>query len=283
MVFSYNSSLIMDYNSTFTLQTGIGATQQLNVYEDIYTSIGTNYVVFVNIGDFDILFQSKTYEDFNDQVNQNVIINTTYLQQILNSPNSSVVLKGYYGSTDLTSGLEEVVTTSVGTAPNDVTTYTSGTQRFGYRLLELAALQIFNSATARAAISNDTEFMYGSGTNLYTSGTGEVSGTGNLYSSLANQINYAFNVESNNIFNQYVNSWRYQYSNDINQYQTYNFDNSNFQIYMTYQANTYGINRGLGYTGKIANLYPTGFNKSILLVLSDSYSYNDIIHKYGAI
>jgi hypothetical protein len=268
----------MDYNSTFTLHTGIGATQQLNVYEDIYTSIGTNYVIFVDIGEFNTLFQSKTYEDFNDYVNQNVIINTTYLQQILNSTNSSVVLKGYYGAEDLTSGLEEVETSTVG----GISTYTSGTRNFGYRLLELAALQIFNSATARAAISNDTEFIYGSGENLYT-GQGETSGDGNLYSSLANQINYAFNVESNNIFNQYVNSWRYQYSNDINQYQTYNFDQSNFQIYMTFQANTYGINRGLGYTDKIANLYPTGFNKSILLVLSDSYSYNDIIHKYGTI
>jgi hypothetical protein len=268
----------MDYNSTFTLFTPIGADQQLSVYEDIYKPLGTNYVVFLNIVNYNSLFTVKSYEDFTNSVNQKVIVNTTYLQSILNSSNSSVVLRGYYGQSDLVSGLEDVLTTTSG----GTTTYSSGTQTFGYRLLELAALQIFNSATARAAISNDTDFIYGQGTNLYT-GQGETSGTGNLYSSLANQINYAFNIESNNIFNQYVNTWRYKGSNDVNQYEPYNFDKTNFQIYMTYQVNTYGINRGLGYTGQIANIYPIGFNKSILVVLSDSYSMADIVSKYDTI
>ena len=276
--YNYNSSLVLDYNSTFTLFTPIGVNQQVDVYEDIYQTYSTNYVVFVNVVNYNALFSEKSYEDFTNLVNQNVLINTTYLQTILNSANSSVVLRGMYGKDDLISGLENV--TATGTAPN--LTYSSEDQTLGYRLLELAALQIFGSATARAAIQNDTEFIYGDGTNYY-SGQGETGGAGNLYSSLANQINYVFNKESNNIFNQYVNSWRYQYSNDVSKYQTYNFDKTNFQIYMTYQANTYGINRGNTYSGQIANLYPNGFNKSILLVLSDSYNIGDIINKYNTL
>ena len=50
---------------------------------------------------------------------------------------------------------------------------------------------------------------------------------------------------------------------------------------MTYQVNTYGINRGVGFTGSVASTYPNGFNKTILLVLSDSYNIGDIITKYN--
>ena len=272
--YNYNSSLVMDYNSTFTLFTPIGADQQVNIYEDIYKTYATNYVVFLNVVNYNMLFSEKSYEDFTDQVNQNVLVNTTYLQKILNSANSSVVLRGLYGANENVTGLEGV-TYSGGN-------YLSDSKTFGYRLLELAALNIFNSATARAAISNDSAFIYGSGVNEYT-GQGETAGTGNLYSSLANQINYAFNVESNNVFNQYVNTWRYNGSSDVNEYVPYNFDKTNFQIYMTYQVNTYGINRGSGFTGKTGNLYPNGFNKSILVVLSDSYTIGDIVNKYNAL
>lgn len=270
--YNYNSSLVMDYNTTFTLFTPIGATQQANIYTDVYRTLATNYVVFLNIGSYTSLFERRTYEDFINQVNQNVIVNTTYLQTVLNAPRSSVVFRGLHGAADPVTGLENVT--------NDNGNYSSDLKNYGFRLLELAALNIFSSATARAAIANDTEFIYGSGSNLYT-GQGEISGTGNLYSSLANQINYAFNVEANNIFNQYVNTWRYVGSNDVNQYVPYNFTTTNFQILMTYQVNTYGINRGSGFTGSVANLYPNGFNKTILLVLSDGYAISDIITKYN--
>jgi hypothetical protein len=270
--YNYNSSLVLDYNTTFTLFTPIGATAQANVYEDMYKTLATNYVIFLNVGSYGSLFSHKTYEDFINQVNQNVIVNTTYLQTVLNSPASSVVFRGLHGANDAVTGLENVT--------NDNGNYSSGVKNYGFRLLELAALNIFSSATARAAIANDTEFIYGDGTNLYT-GQGETSGTGTLYSSLANQINYAFNVESNNIFNQYVNTWRYIGSNDVNQYVPYNFTSTNFQILMTYQVNTYGINRGVGYTGSVGGFYPNGFNKTILLVLSDSYNIGDIITKYN--
>jgi hypothetical protein len=270
--YNYNSQLVLDYNTTFTLFTPIGADAQMNVYEDIYKTLATNYVVFVNVLNFGSMFTQKSYEDYVNQVNQNVIVNTNYIQSILNGNDSSPVLRGMYGKVDPVTGLEQITNTSG--------TYSMTQKQFGYRLLELAALNIFGAATARAAIANDSEFINGTGSNLYT-GNGETSGTGTLYSALANQINYAFNVESNNIFNQYVNTWRYEYSNDVNQWQTYNFDNSNFQILMTYQVNTYGINRGLGFSGSIGSLYPTGFNKTVLLVLSDYYNIGDVINKYN--
>jgi hypothetical protein len=270
--YNYNSYLIFDYNTTFSLLTPIGSNQQVNVSADIYQTYPTNYVIFMNIINYGKLFINKSYVDTIDSVNHNVIVNTTYLQTILNSPNSSVVMRGIYGINENVTGLENV------TYSGNV--YTSNTQNFGYRLLELAALNIFESAHARAAVANDTDFIYGSGKNYYT-GQGEISGSGNLYSSLANQINYAFNIEAYNIFNLYVNTWRYDYSNDVNRYQSYNFDNVNFQILMTYQVNTYGINRGLGYNGRTAGMFPLGFNKTILLVLSDYYNIGDIINKYN--
>jgi hypothetical protein len=270
--YNYNSSLILDYNTTFTLFTPIGTNQQLNVYEEIYKTYATNYVLFLNVSNYGTFFSEKAYEDNINYINQEILVNTTYLQAILNSPNTSVVMRGIYGKNDSITGLENTT--------NSSGVYTSSTKNFGYRLLELAALNIFGAATARAAIANDTDFIYGTGTNEYT-GQGEISGAGTLYSALTNQINYAFNVEANNLFNQYVNTWRYDYSNDVNRYQSYNFDNTNFQILMTYQVNTYGINRGAGYSGPIANLYPTGFNKTILVVLTDYYNIGDVINKYN--
>jgi hypothetical protein len=270
--YNYNSSLVLDFNTTFTIFTAIGGDQQMNVYEDIYKTLATNYVIFMNVVNYGSLFTQMSYEDFTNKVNQDVIVNTTYLETILNNAHSSPVMRGIYGKNEVVTGLEEVTNT------NGV--YSAGLQPYGYRLLELAALNIFGAATARAAIANDTDFINGIGTNLYT-GYGETSGVGNLYSSLANQINYAFNVEANNLFNQYVNTWRYEGSDDVNNWQSYNLDNSNIQIFMTYQVNTYGINRGFGFSGQISNLYPTGFNKTILLVLSDYYNIGDVINKYN--
>lgn len=270
--YNYNSSLVYDYNSIFSLYTPIGTVINANIYDDTYKTFATNYVVFLNVSNFNTFFNTKYYEDFTNQVNQNIIVNKVYLQSIFNSPNSSVVFRGLYGQNENVFGLENVTNTSG--------IYTSGTRNFGFRLLELAALNIFGSATARAAVSNDTDFIYGTGTNLY-SGSGETSGVGTLYSALTNQINYSFNIEANNIFNQYVDTWRYSGSNDVNRYQEYNFDNTNFQIYMTYQVNTYGVNRGYGFTGSIADLYPSGFTKSILVVITDKYNIEDIINKYN--
>lgn len=264
--YNYNSSMVIDYNSTFSIYTPIGSNQQVNIYQEQYQAIPSNYVIFLNIINYNFLFNTKSYIDNTDTVSYNVTVNTIYLQGILNSPNSSVILRGTEGLNDNVSGLENVLFSS--------NVYSCTTQNLGFRLLEIASLNIFNNARARAAVANDTDFIYGKGINYY-SGQGETGGNSNLYTSLANQINYAFNVEAHNIFNQYVNTWRYNASVDVNKYQNYNFDNTNFQILMTYQVNTYGINRG--YT----TLLPRGFNKTILLVLTDYYNIGDIVNQYN--
>lgn len=264
--YNYNSSMVVDYSTTFSIYTPIGSNQQVNIYQQQYQAIPSNYVIFINIINYNILFKTKSYIDTIDTVNYNIAINTTYLESILNSPNSSVVLRGTEGLDDNVAGLENVSFSS--------NVYSSSSQNLGFRLLEIASLNIFNNARARAAVANDTEFIYGSATNYY-SGLGETSGVGNLYSSLSNQINYSFNIEAYNIFNQYVNTWRYNTSVDVNRYQNYNFDNTNFQILMTYQVNTYGINRGYRTT------LPKGFNKTILLVLTDKYNIGDIVNQYN--
>lgn len=274
LTYNYNSSMVFDYNTTFSLFTPIGTVTNANIYLDSYKTFATNYVIFLNVSNYNSFFTQKQYQDNTNTVNQSIIVNKSYLQNILNSSNSSVIFRGLFGLNDNITGLENVTNTSG--------IYSSNLRHFGFRLLEIAALNIFGSATARAAVSNDTDFIYGTGTNLYT-GSGETSGVGTLYSALSNQINFSFNSEANNIFNQYVDTWRYTGSNDVNRYQSYNFDNINFQIYMTYQVNTYGINRGYGYTGSIADLYPSGFTKSILVIVSDKYNIEDIINKYNVL
>jgi hypothetical protein len=106
------------------------------------------YLVEINIGNY-----SEFYGN-------NFVVNKDYFFNVLNSNNTSH-LYITTGSNNPTTGFER-------------NTYTT----FGFRLLEVAAVNIFLHAQSRAAIANETEIM-----NSY-------------YDSIINQTSNAFNNEN---------------------------------------------------------------------------------------
>ena len=107
---------------------------------------------------------------------------------------------------------------STGTAGSNPTTYLgveTNAQNFNFRLLEMAALEIFGHAKARAAIANDNLF------NNYNSLV-----TTHLSTAFLNQ-----NVR-NSFFEQYVEINRYYNSNDINNTLVpFNLANTSFYVF----------------------------------------------------
>jgi hypothetical protein len=106
------------------------------------------YVAEINIGNFSEFFEN------------NFVVNGNYFLSVLNSNNTSP-LYITCGSNNPTTGFER-------------NTYTT----FGYRLLEIAAVNIFLHAQSRAAIANDTDIV-----NSY-------------YNSIIQQTSDAFNNEN---------------------------------------------------------------------------------------
>lgn len=123
-------------------------------------------------------------------------------------------------------------------------TFESGEQKMGTRFLEIVATKIFGHARARAAIDNDSDFYQ----NNTTGG-----GTDSIIAQIANGINNAVSSERNNIFNYYVELDRYanqanygspnnnnslpnnpvNYNgNDLDEAETFNFMNTNWDFPM---------------------------------------------------
>lgn len=101
----------------------------------------------------------------------------------------------------------------------------SATENIGFRFLEIAAVQIFNHARARAAIRNDTDFV----TSMRETVT-DISDKINVYTA----INADGGVKDD-IFNQYVqqNLLVNYPANDVDAVVPFNFQSFNFDGYKT--------------------------------------------------
>lgn len=265
--FTYNPLVSFDSTSSFTLQSGLSVSSTVNIYDQAYSGTASNYVVFVNIGDFSTFFANASYEDYLNTVNINLTIDNAQVNSLLNTCIASVFYRGSAGASDLGCGLEKL--------SYDGTTFTSTKNTLGYRLLELAALQIFNNGKARAAISNDTDYINGTITDSAHDNKA-------LYTSITNQLYNAFVNDKFNIFNQYVNTGRYENSNDYGVYKNFNFTGVNIQVLLTFAGT---VNPSP--TTSIAD-HPYGltnsFSKTVLLILTDSYSFTNVpTHGTGAL
>jgi hypothetical protein len=132
-----------------------------------------------------------------------------------------------------------------------------GDYNIGFRLLEIAAIQIFNHAQARAAIRNDTEFA---------------AAMQSIVDSVPSLIsNYNFNEETKiEMFNVYVNQNLINLNDDITSPVAFNWDAFNFQNF--YQSgvqinfNMPNIFDSIG-NGIDRNLYNIGNDPAVNILL----------------
>jgi len=257
-----NVSQSYNIQSCFTLDSTLGANTNLNVYEQAYQYQNTNYLLYVNVGNMASMFSNASYSDYLNSVNVNLSLNKAWVtNNVWNSAVSSVLYRGGSGSSELTCGMEKLVYNNTGGLNKVVSTQNT----LGFRLLEIAAVNIFNNAKARAAIANDTQFINGTIPEAISNDT--------LYNSLSNQLSTAFSTDKFNIFNQYVNTTRYNASVDSNGYTNFNFSNANIQVLLTFNTNTVGTQNS--YTGSIGGLN-TNVSKSVLLILTDTYDFANV-------
>jgi hypothetical protein len=170
-----------------------------------------NFAFIMNIGNYNSLFT-----DINSSLN----INQVYLRSILQEDNVSQM---YLQNHDI----------------EPINFETSGLKSFGYRLIEIAAFSLFESATARAALANKSEYYYGT--------------NDDFLNSVSYSLNTSFTADSNNIYNLYGT----------------NFSGINFVVNYYHTGYTMGINRGFNYFGPIAGRV-NSFNHTLMLVLTET-------------
>jgi hypothetical protein len=260
----YNVSTAYNVDSSFTLRTPLGVNTNLSVYEQAYQFQNTNYVVFINVGNMANLFTNASYQDFLNQVNVNITVNQAWAFENVFNTGASVLYRGGTGASENANGVEKLMYNNASGQNAVISTNRS----LGFRLLEIAAVNIFNNAKARAAIANDTDFINGTVIDRSSSVPNSW-----IYNSLSNQLATAFNTDKFNIFNQYVNTSRYNTSVDSNQFVNFNFKNSNVQVLLTFNTNTVGTEGS--YSGSIGGL-SNGVSKTVLLILTDNYDFNNV-------
>ena len=167
----------------FALPGNFTVTQNASLYiMDMSTLETRRYQWIIDCGsNLNTMFNTRTYTQTsgnNQAYNVNLTVNVTQVNLWLNG----------------TPGL----TWDISTPGTIYGLETSGPRNFNFRLLEMAAFEIFGHAKARAAIAND---------NLFDS----------LHGSVTNHISDTFSIQStrNNFFEQYVEINRYYNSDDI--------------------------------------------------------------------
>jgi hypothetical protein len=100
----------------------------------------------------------------------------------------------------------------------------------GNRFLEILAIHIFGHAKTRSAIRNDTAFN-------------QIPLT--IKNSILNSLN--FNVKQD-FFQQYVGSGKYIYSNDVDQYESFNLDDSIMRYKIEFTVNDIFDSSGINLT-----------------------------------
>jgi hypothetical protein len=191
-----------------------------DVFPPAYYNIDLNADMRVLLGMYGNYVQNG--QDAN-QVNINLSFsgNSEYLKKLLGYPSV------YESNGSVTLNWTPVATT--GQQPSvdrkGVTTgMEAGNYNLGFRLLEVAAVQIFNHARARAAIRNDTEF-----TAAMKQGVNDIQSKIVAYG--ANKV---VDGVKDDIFNQYVQQNLLALStDDVTAVVNFNFDNFNFGGYKT--------------------------------------------------
>lgn len=138
-----------------------------------------NYVIEINIGDFNLFF------------NSNVTVNTDYYYNILTQNKSSPVYLAA-NSTDNTYNFE-------------TDTYTS----LGYRLLEITCVKLFKNAKSRAAIANKYNLMnenYESIVSQTSNAFNNANLTNRDFTNMAFFLNFVYNFTTIGTENNYTGS-----------------------------------------------------------------------------
>jgi len=181
-----------------------------------------NFAYIINIGNYNAFFNSATFDKLE--------LNQTYILDLFTMDNVSPM---YLQTANI----------------EPINFDTSGFKTIGYRLTEISAFSLFNSATARAALANKAEYIYGTNTDFSNS--------------IITSMNTLFTSEISNIYNIYT--ILPQYNVNSNQF---NFSGMNFAFNYYHTGHTIGINRGHNYYGPIAGK-TNSFNHQILFLLTE--------------
>jgi hypothetical protein len=209
--------------TTYTLDTLITSTQGTTVAGDDATVFTRDYDVSVPV-DFSLLFTEATYVQNASDPNLYDIVLT---------------VDGTYLQTQLTNAVEQLKLTDGAAAIGASPTASS----IGQRLLEMAALALFNHAGARAAITNDTDFIGLTGT-------------------LSTDVSNAFTTNKNKIFEQYANAGKLTGAEDVTTPVTMSFgagDNFLAKITLNSTVSTSGTTT--------SSTYPASYSKSLQLTM----------------
>jgi len=204
-------SILYESSSTITVN------QNAKLFDkDVVSNGGYEFIININV-DANNLFTNRTYtENQGDiqNVNFSLALNADYIAAALAANNSTM---------DTTSTNRLVTGTGqYNTQTAIFSTFKAPASAAGKRFLEIAAVKIFRSAYATAAIRNDSAFTESESTDgsIYNQIVGRGNRTGMMDDPIA--TNHAVQLS---MFNAYVSSDRYVPSNN-DQFETKDF---NFQ------------------------------------------------------
>ena len=240
---------------TIVMSTLLGANTDTTIYDTEIAQKTANYHVNVNLGlgGYQYLFTTSQFQQNStdeDEVDATLTLNKAFILQTLKAAQTEELTSGTYGGVVL--GTE-----------------TDTDQTFGFRLLEIAAANVFGHCRARAAISNDESYQNLSIATTYSTYTGDLANV------LTNQMSDAFNSEVDSVFNQYVdyvNNATYGVSFNANQVdvsQDFNFYGLKFQFLLQYYTDTISDSTGSALTD---TSLPSNVNQTIRLTFYDYHA-----------
>lgn len=209
-------------------------------YEWFFGSIdvGTNIEIFAKQPDgspntyYYLPLQTNLYELFSNHhyIQNNVtsfIINLSYDNDQMNKIfDKTVTEPGFFGP--LMQGT--LGQNAIGKQNGSINGTDQSNTNLGNRFLEILAIHIFGHAKTRSAIRNDTAFN-------------QIPLT--IKNSILNSLN--FNVKQD-FFQQYVGSGKYIYSNDVDQYESFNLDDSIMRYKIEFTVNDIFDSSGINLT-----------------------------------
>jgi hypothetical protein len=208
----------MSFN--FLVPGNFSITQNAELYVMSQSTLSTSkYHWIINCGNtLNTLFNTRTYTENTENssfYNTTLITNNTQIQSLLNTNTLSYDITGNAGSNATILGLVEPTAT------------------FNLRLLEMAALEIFGHAKARAAFSNDGSFI-------------------NHHTTVSNHLFNSFNTESirNTFFEQYVQLNRINQA-DVGVSATFNLAETSLFVYGNLNGNIIDATSSTVVTGSI--------------------------------
>jgi hypothetical protein len=215
----------MSFN--FLVPGNFNITQDAQLYVmNLNTLTQSKYHWVISVGTtLNTLFNNRTYTENttnNTLYNINLTTNTTEIERLLNTNTLNYDTTGSANSTATNLGLETIAT-------------------FNLRLLEMAALEIFGHAKARAAFSNDISFN-------------------NYHTTVSSYMSTSFNSQSirNNFFEQYVQLNRISGA-DVGVIATFNLAETSLFVY----GNLNGQITDATPTTETSSIFKTSYNTTM--------------------